>query len=89
MSQISYERAVDLLEAEINDELVALEPSKGSCFGFNAVATTVWRKLETPKTFGELHRELIGLYDVEEDRCSAELKDLLDRMLAEGLIQAA
>jgi len=89
MNETRYERAVDLLEAEINDELVALEPSQGSCFGFNAVATTVWRKLESPRTFADLRRELLSMYEVDESRCSIELQELLDRMVAEGLIQTA
>ena len=54
-----YVRAVDLLEADIGNELVALEPEAGNCFGFNEVATVVWRKLAEPKSFDEL-RERAG-----------------------------
>jgi len=84
-----YQRAVDLLEADINDELVALEPQAGTCFGFNSVAASVWRLLESPKSFAEIRDSLVLQYEVAPDRCSDELQDLLDSMTNEGLVRSA
>jgi Coenzyme PQQ synthesis protein D (PqqD) len=84
-----YRRAVELLEADIHDELVALEPQGGTCFGFNAVAASVWRLLDTPKSFAELRDSLLSQYDVAEDECSADLQELLDGMKSAGLIAIA
>ena len=89
MSQKIYRRAVDLLEAEVNDEVVALEPANGSCFGFNLVATQVWRKLEQPRSFDELKEELLRNFEVSDEQCATELQQLLELMQAEGLIEAA
>lgn len=86
MSNLVYRRAVDLLEADINDELVGLDPIRGSCFGMNEVAKDLWRKLETPRSLGELTSSLIAEYDVSEDQCAAELKEFLADMEAKGLI---
>jgi hypothetical protein len=83
----TYRRAVELLEADINDELVALEPSKGACFGFNSVAKDVWRKLERPRTFEELRNELLSEYEVSEDQCTEELRGLLEDMSRANLIE--
>ena len=83
-----YRRAVDLLEAEINDELVTLDPHRGSCFGLNNVASDVWRKLEQPRSFDELRTELLSEYEVSESRCTEELKEFLAEMQAKGLIAA-
>jgi hypothetical protein len=83
-----YKRAANLLEADVGDDLVALDPQAGTCFGFNSVATTVWRQLEEPKTFDQLKTALIEEYDVEPDRCAAELKELLDAMSEQGLVTA-
>ena len=82
-----YVRAVDLLEADIGNELVALEPEAGNCFGFNEVATVVWRKLAEPKSFDELRDSLVADYDVSAEQCSTELKALLDEMKAQGLVE--
>ena len=51
MSDTRYQRATELLEAELGDELVALDQAQGQCFGFNGVATSVcdcW----TPRSAG-------------------------------------
>ena len=84
-----YVRAVDLLEADIGNELVALEPAAGNCFGFNEVATVVWRSLAEPKSFDELRDSLVADYDVSSEQCSTELKALLDEMKAQGLVEQA
>ena len=87
MGNETYRRAVDLLEADIDDELVALEPTKGACFGFNSVAKDVWRKLERPQSFEELKNELLSEYEVTADQCSEELRGLLDSMSWAQLIE--
>lgn len=84
-----YKRAVDLMEAELGDELVALDPNAGDCFGFNGVATTVWRQLQEPRTFDQLRDALLQEYDVDQQRCARELQELLDDLSARGLIVSA
>lgn len=87
MSKPQFRRATDLMEAEIGDELVALEPEKGNCFGFNSVATSVWRALAEPRSFDQLRDALLDEYEVGEEQCSAELRELLENMEARGLIE--
>jgi hypothetical protein len=81
-----YKRAIDLMEAELGDELVALEPNAGECFGFNSVATSVWRALENPKSFEQLRDTLLDEYEIGEQQCSQELKALLDDLAQKGLV---
>lgn len=87
MAATVYMRAIELLEADIGSDLVALEPKSGSCFGFNSVAASVWSNLATPKTFDQLRDELLADYDVGIDECSRDLRVLLDDMKDQGLIQ--
>jgi hypothetical protein len=82
-----YRRSAQLMEADINDELVALEPNQGLCFGFNSVATDIWRKLEEPRSFGDLRSELLAEYDVSEEQCTIDLRDLLEQMREARLIE--
>lgn len=89
MTEPFYHRAMELLEADIDDELVALEPGQGSCFGFNSVATTVWKYLAVPRTGDELKAHLLAEYDVGELTCETELRELLDNFEAKGLISRA
>ena len=86
MNETSYRRAISLMEAGIGDELVALDPDKGSCFGFNDVATWVWRRLERPASFAQLRDGLLAEYDVSEEQCTNELEALLGDLVERGLI---
>jgi hypothetical protein len=74
------------MEAELGDELVALDANAGECFGFNNVATSVWRELQAPKSFNQLRDTLLGQYEVEPEQCARELKDLLDDLCAKRLV---
>jgi hypothetical protein len=88
MEQRVYERARELMEAELGDELVALDPAGGECFGFNGVAATVWRLLERPGTASELKQSLLSEYDVDPAQCEAELEELLADLVSRGLVRS-
>ena len=87
MTNPVYERATELLAAELGSELMALDVEAGTCFGFNSVATDIWRKLESPKSFMELNDALLAEYEVSKDRCSAELGELIRTMMEMGLVK--
>lgn len=87
MSEV-YRRAVELMEADLGEELVALDPERGNCFGFNEIAADVWRRLVQPASFDTLRDGLLADYDVSEQQCSEELKTLLNEMIDRGLIQS-
>lgn len=89
MANAVYRRAVDLLEADVGNELVALNAEAGNCFGFNEVATTVWRSLVQPKSFDQIRDQLLDEYDVDVERCTSELGELLDDLVARGLLDKA
>ena len=82
-----FTRAADLLEAEVDDELVALDVNLGKCFGFNPVATSIWKLLDRPRSFAELRRELLGEYEVEAERCAEDLEALLSELTEQGLVR--
>ena len=87
MSEPVYERRAELLEAELGDELVALDAKAGNCFGFNSVATSIWRQLASPKSLAEIREALLAEYDVGSEQCTEELGELLDSLVEKGLVQ--
>ena|SRR5688500_17407005 len=87
MTEPLYERSTQLLEANLGDELVALDAEGGNCFGFNSVATFVWRQLASPKTFAELGDRLVAEYEVTAEQCAQELQELLDGLIEKRLIR--
>lgn len=87
MNETVYERATQLLEADLGDELVALDAQGGNCFGFNSVARDVWRHLAVPKSFDDINEALLAEYDVDSLQCQAELRKLLDELVEKGLVR--
>ena len=81
-----YRRALTLMEAEMGDEIVALDPEGGTCFGFNPVAAGVWQLLAEPRTFDELHGALLAEYEIDPQQCAEDLQSLLHDMAGKGLI---
>ena len=81
-----YQRSVQLMEADLGDELVALDVARGQCFGFNSVANSVWKLLAEPRSFDDLRSRLMEEYDVGEQECSEELRTLLTDLTEKGLI---
>jgi hypothetical protein len=80
-------RTGELIEAEVDGELVALHVENGTCYGFNGTATRIWGLIEQPRRFSELKEELLREFDVDPSTCEAQLKDLLDELAADGLVE--
>ncbi|MDQ3077276.1 MAG: PqqD family protein [Pseudomonadota bacterium] len=87
MTETIFERNASLLEAGLGDELVALDAEGGQCFGFNATAASVWRRLEQPASFDALRLALREEYDVDHEQCTSELEALLDELIERGLVR--
>lgn len=82
-----YVRSTDLLEAQVANELVALDSQAGNCFGFNEIATIVWQELETPRTLAQLQRLLCERFEVDAQTCADDVGGLLDQLVAWGLVR--
>lgn len=82
-----FVRCEDMLEAEVNDEIVALDVARGQCFGMNEVASAVWRMLAEPKSIDEICDALSTDYDVDAATCQAEVRHLMSELQNEGLVK--
>jgi hypothetical protein len=80
------ERTNGFIEAEIDDEIVALSIEHGICYGFNRVASRIWTLLGRSTRIGDLCATLVSEYSVDPDVCERQVLDLLEELRAEGLI---
>ena len=79
-------RDADVVEAEIDNEVVAINIETGNCYGLNAVGSRVWNLIATPVSIGEVCATLTGEYDVQPSACEEQVLNLLEELRAEGLI---
>jgi PqqD family protein of HPr-rel-A system len=82
------ERRGEMIETEVDGELVALHVDKGTCYGFNSTATRVWAMIaDEPRRFSELKQALLSEFDVDPATCEAQLRELLEELEADGLVE--
>jgi hypothetical protein len=79
-------RSDGLIEAEIENEIVALSIEKGTCYGLNQVGSRIWRLLADPIHISDICAQLLAEYKVEPRACECQVLDLLEELRAEGLI---
>jgi hypothetical protein len=74
------------IEAEVENEVVALNVEKGTCYGLNTVGSRIWKLLAMPIRISDICAKLLAEYRVESDTCERQVLDLLEELRAEGLI---
>jgi len=79
-------RDASFMEAEVDDEIVALSIEKGTCYGLNSVGARIWRMLANPIRIADICKALVIEYEVDPETCEREVLDLLAELLAEGII---
>lgn len=75
-----------LVEAEVDDEILALSIEQGICYGMNQVGSHVWHLLAKPIQISDLCAALLAKYKVDPDICERQVFDLLEELRDEGLI---
>lgn len=78
-------RNAGALSAEVDGELVALDPENGVCFGLNRVASRIWTLLESPVSVDQICAVLTDEYAVAPERCASEVEALIGALIGEGL----
>ena len=73
----------------LGEESAILGLSSTIYYGLNPVGSRVWSLLQKPRSVAELRDALVSEYEVEEKRCERDLLELLEKMAAEGLIEAS
>lgn len=80
------QRAGNLLETQVDDELVALDVNRGLCFGLDAVGSRIWDLLGAETTASSICKSLLTEYAVSPDDCLRDVLELLTELEQDGLI---
>ncbi len=78
----------DQVACSLGEEAAILHMSRGIYYGLDPVGARVWNLLQQPRSVEEIREILFAEYEVEQDRCQADLLDLLEGVCkASGLIE--
>jgi hypothetical protein len=79
--------ARDQVSCDLAGEAAILNIKSGVYYGLDPVGARIWNLMQEPREVAEIQNAITEEYDVEPDRCARDLADLLEKLLAEGLIE--
>ncbi len=79
--------AKDALSADLGDEVVILNVSKGIYYGLENVGYLIWKQIERRHTVGEIVLAIVSEFDVDFEQCERDVIELLNELEREGLIE--
>lgn len=79
--------AHEQLTADAGEESVILNMKNEVYYGLQGVGALVWHMMQKPRRIAELCAAVLEEFDVEPARCERDLLELLEKLLAEGLIE--
>jgi hypothetical protein len=77
----------DQVSCGLGGEAAILHLKTAIYYGLDPVGARVWDLLRTPRTLAEIRDAILAEYDVEPARCERDLRDLLEKLAAERLIE--
>lgn len=86
-TSLILEARTELLEANVAEEAVLLDPEAGVYYGVNSVGATVWEVLQEPASIGELRDAVVEEYGISREACERDLAVFLEELAAQDLIE--
>jgi hypothetical protein len=77
----------DQVSCDLAGEAAILNIKNGVYYGLDPVGARIWNLVQEPRAVAEIQNAITSEYDVEPERCARDLVDLLEKLLAEGLIE--
>ena len=81
-----YVRSPAPLAADVDGELVMLDPATSRYFGLADTGMRIWNLLEEPRSVEALTGVLVEEYEVEPDVCATEVAEFVAELEHAGLV---
>ncbi|HUQ50563.1 MAG TPA: PqqD family protein [Terriglobales bacterium] len=90
MSQITPQTKVtvtpDQVSSEVSGEIIILHVKDGMYFGLDDVGAVVWQAIQKPRRVDEIVNTMLEQFEVDREKCEADLCALLEQMVAAKLV---
>ena len=70
----------------LGDEIVMMDIDSGDYLGINPVGADIWNLLTEPLSVDALIERLQGIYNVDAEQCTTEVKAFLSKMLEQDML---
>jgi len=79
--------SANLVSSEVDGEAIILNFSDGTYYGLNAVGARIWGLIQEPRSFSAIRAAILEEFNVDEARCTADLKSILQDLTTRGLVE--
>ena len=76
----------DQMSCGLDDEAVILSLKKGVYYSLNPCGNRIWSLIQKPVKVAAIRDAILDEFDVDRERCEADLLSLLGELKTEGLI---
>lgn len=81
-----YQRKPGLISTDMDGDTVMMSVERGEYYGLGGVGNQIWELLQQPHGAHELAGVLCQRFEVDEQRCLADVQGFIQQLLAMGLI---
>jgi hypothetical protein len=86
-NQTVLRRADAVVDADLGEEAVLLDTSRGVAFRLNPAAAWLWDRLREPTPLSHLAEGLTERFAIDAGRARADTEDFATTMIGRGLIE--
>ncbi|HUF87243.1 MAG TPA: lasso peptide biosynthesis PqqD family chaperone [Thermohalobaculum sp.] len=79
-------RGSEHVEAEMGGQTVMMSIARGKYFALDGTARRIWELVAEPASVAEIVDRLVAEYEVDRERCTAEVMAFVRELLDNGLI---
>jgi hypothetical protein len=79
--------AKDQVSCDLAGEAAILNIKSGVYYGLDSIGAQIWKLMQEPRAVIEIQNAITSEYQVEPARCANDVVALLEKLLAEGLIE--
>ena len=80
----TYRRKPGILETEVENEMVLLDPESQAMFSLNSVGRVIWRQLEGSNV-DDVTERVMEKFEIDEQTARSDARELLDELVKAGL----
>jgi hypothetical protein len=80
-------RSPSVLTAEVDGEIVMMSIEQGRYFGLDDIGSDIWKRIESPCSFGTLIDGLAADYEADRATIVADVQSLLGLMAEQDVVR--
>jgi hypothetical protein len=77
----------DQISCDLEGEAAILNLKDGAYYGLNEVGASVWQLIQTPLSVSQIRDALLDRFEVDPERCTKDLIELLSELVDLGLVE--